>query len=625
MTSVSLVPEVAACIDSLVAGAHAEVNSRALSEIQRLSRALHGGVPESLDAAFAAEQLAGAILQGDMACDDEAIQMFQEALRELQTALAPPPTPTNGSLAAKPSYSAIPADLVEGFIEEGRELLDRAWRHLENRNMREVRRAVHTLKGSSAMVGMRGISALAHAMEDLLDAIHDGDAKHDQETQDRFTRTLDAMAEALPAPGGHTPSIDAMLADYGKSLPLAPAPPQTSAVRPQQPPVSAPAPASPSAEPAAATGKHVRVNLEDLDSSLRSIGELGIVRSGWDQQLAANRRQLDELSLAIRRCQRIAQRLDYEFAVYSPASSSAPWAPTFGNDREEFDALEMDRYTEFHLLSRDLLETASDLMALEAQLSTVATEFDSIRARHVKTCAELQDQILHMRTARASTLIPRLERAVQSAASALGKRVDLTFEGGDTELDKGVLEALTAPLEHLLRNAVSHGIEEADARDRAGKPQSGKILVTVTRDGSNAIFQVRDDGAGIDDSLVRLTIVRNGLAPEPAAASMQGKTLYAFLFEPGFSTASMVSHVSGRGVGLDIVQSAVESLKGSVTVDSVPGQGTAFTLRLPVAQSILRVLFVEAAGETFAIPLANVLRAGRRRDRRQRTAAPSHH
>jgi chemosensory pili system protein ChpA (sensor histidine kinase/response regulator) len=624
--AIAYLPQVSTCLELLSAN---QENSEALQELYRLTHNLRSvtsavGNGDALEVAQGAEELAEAIVSGAMPLDAEALELFGDAVRQLTVALNQPGGVSRKQAApAAPPPAArvvqvVPPELVEGFLEEGRELLERSWNYFKaleaspgNREvLLEIRRAVHTLKGSAAMVGLRDISRLGHAMEDVLDELNAGQRAYDRSIQDLFARTLDAIAEGVAARGVMPAEASKIEAEYAalRGAPAAPEVVQTVATAvpaPAVPPVSTALPSPP--DPA--FSQYVRVSLDHLDSSLRGIGEFSVIRAGWDTQLAAHRRQLDELSLAIRRCQRIANRLETEYAVYAPGTTN--FENGFESGRSEFDALEFDRYTEFHLLSRDLSETASDLVTIETQLSKHVAEFEGTRGRYAKASAELQDNILSMRMAPVANIASRLERTVRTTARTLGKEVELRIEGSATEIDKAALEALAPAIEHILRNAVSHGVEDVASRLDAGKPGQGVITFKASREGSNAVFHVRDDGAGIDAERVRSTAIRNGLLSAAQAAALQGKALYDLLFEPGFSTAASVNEISGRGVGLDIVRSSIESLKGTVSIESTPGQGTTFIVRLPLSQAILRVLFVEAAGQVFALPLANVLRAGK--------------
>jgi chemosensory pili system protein ChpA (sensor histidine kinase/response regulator) len=271
-----------------------------------------------------------------------------------------------------------------------------------------------------------------------------------------------------------------------------------------------------------------------------------------------------------------------------------------------FDELEFDRYTEFHLLSRELAETTSDIRTVGNELGTLIGDFDSVLNRQRRLSSEIQDKLMRMRMVPLVTLATRLHRAVRVVARQQGKLVDLVLEGEDIELDKTVLEEMADPLLHLLRNAVDHGIEPPALRRVIGKPERGQIRLRAYHEGNQVVIQISDDGAGLEPQILRSTAIRGGYVSEADAPHLSDEELTSLIFVPGFSTASEVSEVSGRGVGLDIVRSQVHKLKGTVTPNSAPGRGMAFTIRLPMTLAVTRALLVSAHNETFAIPLSAV-------------------
>jgi chemosensory pili system protein ChpA (sensor histidine kinase/response regulator) len=208
----------------------------------------------------------------------------------------------------------------------------------------------------------------------------------------------------------------------------------------------------------------------------------------------------------------------------------------------------------------------------------------------------------------------RIQRTVQVAASQEGKIVDVLIEGQSIELDTTVLNQIVDPLLHLLRNSVSHGIEPPMRRRLLGKPERGTIGVNSNYDGTDVVIEISDDGAGLDPAFLRSTAVKKGYLSGAVAEATTDKEAFALIFLPGFSTASEVSEVSGRGVGMDIVKAAVNKLQGTVTVDSTPGKGTSFTIRLPTTLAVKRALMIKSNGERFAIPfgvVTQILRVGR--------------
>jgi chemosensory pili system protein ChpA (sensor histidine kinase/response regulator) len=219
---------------------------------------------------------------------------------------------------------------------------------------------------------------------------------------------------------------------------------------------------------------------------------------------------------------------------------------------------------------------------------------------------EMQDALMGLRMVPAAALAQRLQRAVRVTAKATGKLAELLVEGEELELDKTMLEEMSGPLLHLVRNAVDHGIEAPDARRAAGKPTSGQVHFRTYRSGTEVVLQVRDDGAGLDPEKLRTAALRQGRVTEAEAARLAPEELQALVFLPGFSTAGQLSEISGRGIGMDVVRSAVHERGGSVSVSAVPGQGTTVTVRLPLTMALSRMLLVAAQGEVYALPLAAV-------------------
>lgn len=528
-----------------------------------------------------------------------------EAYDKLEPGVESEPEPT--------AESAVAGELLQGFVLEAAGLLEGMEILLEGLDQRdqlqEVRRRVHTIKGAAGMVGLRGLAQIAHRMEDVLDRLFDGATASDARVQSLLVATNDALADIV-CEGGSTALFEDRLRglyDRYDSLDSLPA---STTVELAPIPVIAPA-------AAIEAPRHVQVPIEKLDELVRLVGELFVVRSAFDRNLSGYRHEISELELTLRRLRRIANQLETEYAVYSPGVSEGPVRGTLGGtdrsggDRSEFDALEFDRYTQFHLLSRDLSEATSDIATAENLLSTLAGDFDLSLNRQGRLTSDIQDRLMHLRMVPLSTVAGRLQRTVRVTGERTGKQVNLTLEGFDSELDKTALEQLAGPLEHLLRNAVDHGIEPSEARLAAGKPEAGSIHVEASHEGTQVVLRISDDGAGLDPVRVAEVAVNRGLATADQVAAMDPEAVLAFLFEPGFSTAETVTEISGRGVGLDIVKSTVESLKGTVAVATETGQWTSFTLRLPMSLTITKVLMVEANQEVYALPLGSIVQVAR--------------
>ena len=364
-------------------------------------------------------------------------------------------------------------------------------------------------------------------------------------------------------------------------------------------------------------GESLRVPLARLDSLMREVGELIINRSAFEQRMADFARCVEEMQRAVTRMKGVAHDLDAKYgvgalggrrALWGDGASLMPGGRRFGNSAgDEFDALELDRYSEFHLLSRALAESTTDLGTVGNELRNLMGDFDQLLNRQGRLSRDTQDRLMRIRMVPLATLAAKLHRTVRVVAGQQHKDVEFLIQGADTELDKLVLEELADPLMHILRNAVDHGLEAANVRRAANKPERATIRVQAFSQGTQVILKVSDDGAGLNFEAIRETAARHGLAAASDLANLSEDELAAFIFLPGFSTARTVSEVSGRGVGMDIVGDKVQKLKGTVSVESHAGQGTTFTIRLPMTLAVTRALLVRAAHETFALPMQSVV------------------
>ena len=271
---------------------------------------------------------------------------------------------------------------------------------------------------------------------------------------------------------------------------------------------------------------------------------------------------------------------------------------------QDFDPLELDRYSNIQQLSRALAESASDMASLKDLLQSVTGDAESLLVQQARVTAELQDGLMRTRMVPFQRHVPRLTRLVRQAAQEAGKRAELAVEGASGELDRQVLEKMLPPFEHMLRNAVIHGIEMPEDRQAAGKPATGRITMRLHREGSEMVIDVADDGAGLDVEAIRSKAFEKELlqsdSKEPDEEIMQ------LILMPGFSTASEVTQSAGRGVGMDVVANEVKQLGGSLRISSVTGQGTNFTIRLPFTLAITQALIVRTGDEVYALPLPTV-------------------
>jgi len=593
-------------------------------ELHRLIHNVRGasnvvGLTEAGQLAEGIEDLLDQIASGEIAFDAEVAELLNQGIqqiREMLTGSAPAPKPAPAAKAS--ALSDFAGELLDGFLLEAEEHLQTVVSCLGQMEqnpddqplIQEVRRGIHTIKGAAGMVGLPVMSSVAHRMEDLLDRLYEGTAVRDSQSRELLVSTYDLLAEMVDQRGKETglePRIEQLLARYDAVL-------DNSAVEEAAapPPMETQDAETPS-DPEAGAGRFVRVPLERLDELVRLVGELFVQRSFFEQQLTYYSREVGELSLSLQRLRRISSTLETEHAVFHSGVAAASGRSGYGlsTGKAEFDALEFDRYTQLHLLSRDLSEGVSDIGAAGSQLTSIAGGFDGFLNTQGRLTSEIQEKLMRLRMVPLSTLTSRLDRTVRVTGQKRGKLATLALEGGRTEFDKTMLEQLAGPLEHLLRNAVDHGVEDPSVRVALGKPEAGEIQLRASYEGTEVVLRLSDDGCGIDPGKIAAAAVRQGFITTAEVSMMSPEQIQELLFVPGFSTAAELSDISGRGVGLDTVKSAVENLKGALHLDSGPGRGTTFTIRLPMSLAITRVLMVRAHQQTYALPLLSVAQAMR--------------
>src|SRR5271170_2353671 len=276
------------------------------------------------------------------------------------------------------------------------------------------------------------------------------------------------------------------------------------------------------------------------------------------------------------------------------------------NDLLEFSELEMDRYDDVNILSRSLTEISADVNVVLTQLEGFMGRVDSDIDEFTKLAHHLQDEITAARMVPIGNLYTRLSRTVRDAANATGKPIELSLEGSNTELDNNIIQHVSDPLIHLVRNAVAHGVEDRRTRQRSGKSEKGLVSVRAYHRGNHIFIEVEDDGRGIDYDGARRRVVEMGAMSSVAAAELTERELREFLFRPGFTTAAAMTELAGRGVGLDVVRANVHALNGEIEVRSEPGHGATFTVKVPLTLIISQALFVRCGTSVFALPLAVV-------------------
>ncbi len=342
----------------------------------------------------------------------------------------------------------------------------------------------------------------------------------------------------------------------------------------------------------------VKVSAELLEELVNLAGETSISRGRMEQQVSDLGSSIEEMDSTIQRLQEQLRRLDIE------TEAQVLFRQEQMAQHEEFDPLEMDRYSQLQQLSRSLIESASDLMDLKYTLADKTRDTETLLLQQSRINTDLQEGLMRSRMVPFSRLVPRLRRIVRQAATELGKEVDFELDNVEGELDRTVLERMVAPLEHMLRNAVDHGIEMPDERIAAGKNPNGRILLTLGREGGDVILRLIDDGRGINLKRVREKAIERGLMA--ADAQLADQDVIQFILHAGFSTAEKVTQISGRGVGMDVVHSEIKQLGGAMFIDSNWGHGTEFTIRLPFTVSVNRALMVQIGDDLYAIPLNSI-------------------
>ncbi|PTS93966.1 response regulator, partial [Pseudomonas sp. HMWF006] len=356
------------------------------------------------------------------------------------------------------------------------------------------------------------------------------------------------------------------------------------------------------APPAADAGADmVKVSAELLDELVNLAGETSIFRGRIEQQVSDAQTALNEMETTIERMRDQLRRLDTETQGRILSRQQVD-ADHLGY--EEFDPREMDRHSQLQQLSRALFESAPDLLDLKETLDRRNHDAENLLQQQGRINTELQEGLMRTRMVPFERMLPRLKRIVRQVAEELNKDVAFIIDNAEGEMDRNVLERMAAPLEHMLRNAVDHGLESAEVRLAAGKPAQGTISLDLSREGGDIVFDIRDDGAGVPLEAVRRKAIKRGLlAPD---AEISDRDVLQFILQPGFSTAEKITQISGRGVGMDVVHEEVRQLGGIMSIDSVPGQGVHFRIRLPFTVSVNRALMVQCGEDQYAIPLNTI-------------------
>ncbi len=512
------------------------------------------------------------------------------------------------------------------FIDEAREILDHAdgvlaqW-HAEPAELSyvaELQRDLHTLKGGARIAGLVAVGDLTHAIETLLEK-----PIRDVGKTGTLIAALEASFDQLHAlvqqvsqgqaseyPKG---MIDHLLGMAGETV-------LTDDAEPAEMPMPAPMPEVPRSqapkvvneldlpelmpemeEEVHSSQEQIRVRADLLDSLVNHAGEVAIYRSRLEQQVAGYRFNLVELEQTVARLRSQLRMLEIE--------TEAQIIARFQREHREagltvFDPLELDRYSQLQQYSRALAESVSDLVSIQNMLDELTRQAETLLIQQSRVSTELQDGLLRTRMLPFDTMVPNLRRTLRQAAQEQNKNAQLYVAGAHGEMDRNLLDRIKAPFEHMLRNAIAHGIETPAERRKAGKPAEGSVHIQVAREATEVVIRVSDDGRGLNREAIRKRGIERGLLR--ADTRPTDNQLLSLITQPGFSTASKVTQLAGRGVGMDVVANEIKQLGGSLSIESDEGKGTTFVLRLPFTLAVTQAILVRIGEATFAIPMTSV-------------------
>ncbi len=525
------------------------------------------------------------------------------------------------------AVDAIDFELLPIFEEEADELLPQLQSRLRDwaanpadRSAADAcMRTLHTFKGGARLAGAMRVGELAHRLETAIEALLPHEALTQAEIEpllgrlDRIVSGFEVARKARPAVVEAPPEPSAPHAP-----PPTPVPEIAQAREPEPwPAVAEPEPAPPSAAPAlridwsrfragpaladagatsAIVGSGiVRVRTGLLDRLVNGAGEVSIARARIESDVRHLQSSLDELTTTLERMRR--ELRDIEVQAETQISSRIEAAKA---SAQAFDPLEMDRFTRLQELTRMMAESVNDVATVQRGLTRTLQSTEDQLAAQSRITRDIQDDLLRTRMVEFESLAERLYRVVRQAAKDMGKQVRLDIVGGSIEVDRGVLERMVGPFEHMLRNSVVHGIEMPDARAAAGKDRTGAIAVRITQSGNEVGVEFRDDGAGLDLARIREQALERGLLAADASAS--DAELAQLVFVPGFSTASTITELAGRGIGMDVVRAEVYAMGGRIEIDNRAAMGASFRLVLPLTTAVTQVVMLRCGSSTVAVP-----------------------
>ncbi len=505
----------------------------------------------------------------------------------------------------------------------------------------EMRRAVHTLKGAAGMFGLLHVASSAHRFEDFLDWLHD-------EAEDITRKDLQIIGETLDCIENLARKTTKKDEETAQTLieniqchldsrtagilsaeePLQPQTPSSADKLPEEKPEKPIAlheekdlnSVFPEAAALSDTTHNVQVKLEDLAKLAGNEEELITTRVALEKLLVQVSNTVTELSATQTTLSQKTQELEVGFEVQSlydfgpsPAPGKQQAIPVIKETAfSEFDPIELDQYSQLNLIIRSLNEISADINAIYNQFNGIMNEMHRHISKQQITMKMMQERLMRIQMAPLSSLSLIFYRTVRQTAKTLHKEVQLVFTGEDIYMDRHIWAKIVDPIMHILRNSIDHGIEPREQRKAKGKSEIGQIKVDTKQRNRYVIVRISDDGQGVN-----IKELFNKLAAEGFIDSTKKYTdeeLLNFLFQPSFSTKKEISQVSGRGVGLDVVARNIQELRGKITIQNKEGKGLSFTLQIPITLAINKAVFITLSGETFAIPIQDIVAVSRFRD-----------
>jgi chemosensory pili system protein ChpA (sensor histidine kinase/response regulator) len=515
----------------------------------------------------------------------------------------------------------LDADLLPVFLEEGNDILPqmgtllRAWQEqpADSASAQSLLRHLHTLKGSARMAGAMALGQHMHDIETRIEQITRSGIPSSAAIEELLGRLDQGLYvfEQLQNPGASTPT-PAVNAEHDRNpqsegvsdtdgragnqdmVVLQPLMPVSGTGSAKPVPITATGqlPAT-AASATAASVALVRVRADILDRLVNQAGEVSISRSRVETEVDTLRQSLSELTENVSRLR--GQLREIEIQAESQMSSQMAHSVDRG-----FDPLEFDRFTRLQELTRMMAESVNDVVSVQQNLAKTIDGASTDLASQARLTRDLQQDLMRVRMVQFASISERLYRVTRQASKEVDKRINLDIRGTSVEVDRSVLERMAGPFEHLLRNAIVHGIESRERRIAAGKSEVGELLVEIRQEGNEVVIQFSDDGQGLNLARIREKARATGLLPEDT--ELGDAELKDLIFHPGFSTAQEVTELAGRGVGMDVVRAEAAALGGRIAIVSEEGKGAQFIIQLPLTLAVTQVVLLATGGKTYAVP-----------------------